>query len=81
MYEGQGLLYFVGTPTLKYKGRFKKGKMHGRGIEFNIKGEKEYQGNFKEGMREGKGEEYAEGVMTYKGGRKRSLSLFCHVTL
>lgn len=35
MYHGHGTLYWPGTNTLRYVGRFSKGLRHGRGLEFD----------------------------------------------
>jgi hypothetical protein len=40
---------------------------HGRGIEFDVHGQKIYQGTFREDKREGRGEEFNDGVRSYKG--------------
>eukprot|EP01035_Chromulina_nebulosa_P020106 gene20106-26105_t len=58
-YHGHGTLYWPGTDVLRYVGRFNKGEMHGRGIEFDKNGLKTYQGYFRHNQRDGRGEEYS----------------------
>lgn len=67
MYDGHGTLYWVGTEVIRYVGRFKFGKIHGRGVEFNRQGTMIYKGTFRDDNRDGRGEEFAEGVRVYKG--------------
>eukprot|EP00981_Chlorochromonas_danica_P003332 scaffold644_cov168-Ochromonas_danica.AAC.24 len=68
LYHGHGTLYYPGTEVIAYIGRFKEGKRHGRGIEFDNQGMKVFQGNFREDKREGRGEEFGENAFrTYKG--------------
>lgn len=44
--------------VIRFVGRFRRGLLHGRGTEFNERGEKIYVGTFREGKKEGKGVEY-----------------------
>lgn len=43
-YHGHGTLYWPGSDSIQYIGRFKAGQKHGRGIEFDENGHKIYQG-------------------------------------
>lgn len=54
--DGHGHLYWPGSETLNYVGRFKAGLKHGRGILFNEQGIKVYHGAFREGKKDGRGE-------------------------
>jgi hypothetical protein len=67
VYHGHGTLYYPGTDTIAYIGRFKEGLRHGRGIEFELSGKKIYQGTFREDKREGKGDEYIDDFKVYRG--------------
>jgi hypothetical protein len=67
VYHGHGTLYYPGTETIAYIGRFKEGLRHGRGIEFDLQGRKIYQGTFREDKREGRGEEFHEEIRSYRG--------------
>lgn len=57
-YDGNGTLYFPGTETVCYVGRFKGGRRHGRGVEMDRQGRKVYSGGFRDDQREGRGEEF-----------------------
>lgn len=58
LYDGNGTLYYPGTETVCYVGRFKAGRRHGRGMEMDHQGRKIYAGGFRDDLREGRGEEY-----------------------
>lgn len=67
LFHGPGQLFHPGTQQLAYLGRFKAGKKHGRGIEFDEHEVKVYQGTFREGVREGRGELFENKVRVYRG--------------
>jgi len=69
LYHGHGTLYWPGTETVQYIGRFKDGLRHGRGLYFDERGCKQYHGMFKEDQREGRGIEFSDSgeFICYKG--------------
>jgi hypothetical protein len=62
-YNGHGILYWEGSCIKKFMGRFRNGSLHGRGIEYNMKGDKIYQGSWVYGTKHGRGIEYEDNIM------------------
>lgn len=58
LFDGNGTLHYPGTDTLRYVGRFKAGRRHGRGVEMDVQGRKIYSGGFRDDLREGRGEQF-----------------------
>jgi hypothetical protein len=68
LYSGHGSLYWPGSSTLRYLGRFKAGQFSGSGTLYSQEGERVYAGQFREGLKEGRGEEYSYSSREEEGG-------------
>ena len=72
--NGRGVLqwYDNGTPTARYEGEYRDGKMNGRGSYFAVDGER-YEGEFKDDARTGHGIYLTRWGDRYEGNFERSV--------
>jgi len=72
--EGQGVLqwYDTGTPSDRYDGEYRDGKMNGHGTYFAVDGER-YEGEFKDNSRTGHGVYLTRWGDRYEGNFERAV--------
>ena len=59
--------YFGADDSLIYEGEYLNGKRHGKGKEYNYKGQLKFEGEYLNGKINGKGKEYSRGKLRFEG--------------